>query len=34
MDNQKIFETLIKLYAEQENLKIDYIFLDKNVSDS
>lgn len=32
MDSQKILEKLIKLYAEQENLKIDYIFLDKNVS--
>lgn len=32
MDSQKVFETLIKLYAAQENLKIDYIFLDKKVS--
>lgn len=32
MDAEKIYKTLIKLYAEQKKIKIDYIFLDKNVS--
>lgn len=32
MDARKIYEILLKLYAEQENLDIEYIFLDKEVS--
>lgn len=35
MDVEKIYEILLKLYEEQENIKIDYkIFLKQNVSDS
>lgn len=34
MNIEKFFEMLFKLYAEQENLKIEYELFFKNVSDS
>lgn len=35
MDIEKFYEMLFKLYAEQENLKIEYeIFFKQNVSNS